>query len=93
MTPLKIYARADRELKRRFATVFDQFDTILGTFRSASDRGTCPMASYSSAISRCLDLAAQTSALIEEKCIVKIINAVLHQEVWVDGGSHTFAAG
>jgi hypothetical protein len=75
ITPLKIYARADRELKRRFATVFDQFDTILGSFRSASDRGACPLACYISAVIRCFDLAAQTSATILNKCTVKLINA------------------
>jgi hypothetical protein len=69
MTPLKVYARADRELKR-FATVFAQFDTVLGAFRPA-----CPLACYTSAVSRCLDLAAQTSQIIETQCTIKIINA------------------
>jgi hypothetical protein len=45
LTPMKVYARADRGLKRRFATVFAQFDTVLGAFRSASDKGACPLAS------------------------------------------------
>jgi hypothetical protein len=76
LTPLKIYARADREMKRRFATVFAQFDTVLGSFQSASEKGACPLASYISAIARCLDLAAQTSSVIESQCTIKIINAV-----------------
>jgi hypothetical protein len=45
LTPMKVYARADRELKRRSATVFAQFVTVLGAFRSASDKAACPLAS------------------------------------------------
>lgn len=45
LTPLKIFARADRALKRRFASIHSQIDTILGSYRSASDRGACPIAS------------------------------------------------
>jgi hypothetical protein len=72
---LKVFARADRELKRRFSTVFAQFDTILGSFRSATEKGPCPMASYISAVIRCLDLAAQTSQIVKSECVIKVINA------------------
>jgi hypothetical protein len=75
LTPMKVFARAHREMKRRFASIFDQFDTVLGSFRSASEKGACPIASYISAVTRCLTLAVQTSATIEFECSLKLINS------------------
>jgi hypothetical protein len=76
LTPMKVFARADREMKRRFSSIFDQCDTVLGSFRSASEKGACPIASYISAVSRCLTLLVQTSAAIEYECSIKVINSV-----------------
>lgn len=75
LTPMKIYARADRELKRRFAPIHSQLDTILGSYRAASDRGACPVASYISAIARCLDLIGQAATLVKRQCSVSVINS------------------
>ncbi|PNF21843.1 hypothetical protein B7P43_G05957 [Cryptotermes secundus] len=63
-------------MKRRYATIFAQFDTILGSFRSASEKGACPVACYITAISRCIDLASQTSRTLEHECVIKLINAL-----------------
>jgi hypothetical protein len=55
--------------------LFSQFDTILGSFRSAAEKGACPVACYVTAVTRCLDLACQTSRIIESDCVIKLINA------------------
>jgi hypothetical protein len=75
MTPMKVFARADREMKRRYATIFSQFDTVLGSFRSAAEKA-CPIACYVTALTRCLDLACHTSRVIENECVIKLNYAI-----------------
>ncbi|APG78069.1 RNA-dependent RNA polymerase [Hubei qinvirus-like virus 1] len=77
LTPMKVYARVDRELTRRFSTVYEQVDTILGGFRSASERGADPMVCYIMAIYRSLDLIIQSSrgCIHGNLDVMEIVNA------------------
>ncbi|CAH0385447.1 unnamed protein product [Bemisia tabaci] len=51
--PMKVFAQADRERNRRFATVHSQFDTVFGSFRAAMEKEACPILGFYSAIVRC----------------------------------------
>jgi hypothetical protein len=75
LTPMKIYARADKEYSRRFATVFAQMDTVLGAYRSAVEKGACPLACYFAAMRRCVELAVLTNRQVAGSKTLQIINA------------------
>lgn len=53
---IKVAARADRELWRRFAGIFTQVDTVFG----AVEKGDCSNAMYQAAMARFLELLFMT---------------------------------
>ena len=63
--PCKTFANADRELTRRFSGIHDQFDCVLGSYRSSVSRGADPLVSYLFALFRCVDLAMESSGRLQ----------------------------
>lgn len=60
-TPMKVFAKCDREIGRRSATIFDQIDTIMGSYRAAVEKGAEPILTYVLALERCNELVCMTS--------------------------------
>lgn len=75
MLPMKIFARADREHNRRFATIHEQFQTTMGSFKSSCDRGACLIACYHVAMARCLEIAARANRLVLSTKTARLLNA------------------
>lgn len=61
-TPMKVFAKADRDLKRRSATIFEQVDTIMGSYRSAVEKGSEPIMTYAIALEKSFELVMMTSS-------------------------------
>lgn len=74
-TPLKIFAKADREHNRRFATIHAQIDTVYGSYRASVEKGACPIAAYYCATVRVLELIFMTAKDLVGKDMLEIINA------------------
>jgi len=62
LTPAKIFAKADRDFTRRYASILDHTDTVLGAYRSAAGRGADPLVCYAYAIFRVCHLCVQTAS-------------------------------
>lgn len=71
-TPMKVFARSDKEFNRRFATITSQFDTVLGSYRASVEKEACPFTAYYFAVHRCLQLAsyANSSMLTVDTCLL-----------------------
>nr|AXA52552.1 putative RdRp-complex [Linepithema humile qinvirus-like virus 1] len=76
LTPMKIFASADKEFNSSFAPVFSQMDTVLGSYRAAVEKGSCPMTGYYFAMSSCLQLAAYSNYMVTQRDICNMVNAV-----------------
>lgn len=73
---MKVFARADKELNRRFAGALSQFETVMGSFLSAFKKGSNPIAGYCSAIEKVLDLAVKTAGRGRTYSVMAIVNAM-----------------
>lgn len=76
LTPLKVFARADKEFNRRFAPVQSQMDTVVGAYRSATDKGADPLVSYFFAMQRCIELAIMTNHTVGSMSTFEVVNMV-----------------
>lgn len=68
LSACKVFAKADRELTRRFSSIHDQIDSIFASFRAANQRGGDPLVCYKMAIHRSVDLMLQTSSEFSSIC-------------------------
>lgn len=76
LTPMKVFARADRETKRRYAGVFAQVDSVFGAYRAAVEKGACPIAAYHSAVCRSLELVTMANKRLMGVEVVTVLNIV-----------------
>lgn len=61
MTPMKIFAKIDRDYNRKFCSLYDQIQTVFGAGYSAISRGSDPMFTYYYCIRRSFELMFWTS--------------------------------
>ncbi|APG78075.1 RNA-dependent RNA polymerase [Wuhan insect virus 15] len=73
--PMKVYARADKEWNRRFASIYAQMDTVMGSFRSAMSKGADPLVCYVTAVHKCILLAFQTNGELMGYDTISFINS------------------
>ena len=66
LTPMKVYAKADREFTRRYATIVEGIDTILGSYRAAVGRGGDPFVCYKMCIYKCIKLMLKTKHVVHD---------------------------
>lgn len=90
--PAKIYARCDKEYNRRFASIFDQVDTVFGSFRSSVERGACPISAYKSAMVTSVRLCLLTNRVIKKVSSIRLINAAFAPRGLGGWGFPTFGA-
>ena len=74
LTPMKVYSKADREFTRRYATVVESIDTILGSYRAAVGRGGDPLVCYKMCIYKSVRLILKTNHEMMYVCMSKFIN-------------------
>lgn len=75
ITPLKIFARADKEFNRRFAPVFSQIDTILGSYRASVDKEMCPITAYYFAVTQSMQSIYYANSKITTRELCSIVNS------------------
>ena len=74
LTPMKVYSKADREFTRRYATIVESIDTILGSYRAAVGRGGDPLVCYKMCIYKSVRLMLKTNHEMMYICMSKFIN-------------------
>lgn len=63
LAPMKVFAKEDRELTRRFNSITNQIDSILTSFRASIFKGCCPVLGYCAAAFRSTQLCIECSRM------------------------------
>lgn len=65
LTPMKVFAKIDRELTRRFSSILEQIQSLFTSASSASQRGADPFVCYITAVCRALAIIGRVINLSE----------------------------
>ena len=76
-TSVKVQAKTGVEITRRFSTITEKVDSIVGSHQSALLRGACPVAAYRSTVEKTVEIVMKTTHKLRNVDAISIINLFL----------------